>query len=93
MTVPSALSEAKSTCTGLHKLIQRISEAAVDIEKGGSSSYEMHALIASANTCVINLSTQLAILESVNSEETNILPIKRQSNTNQSFDEKIKVAK
>ena len=50
MTVEAVLSEAQCTCNGLHKLIQRISEAAVDIEKGGSSSYEMHALIASATT-------------------------------------------
>lgn len=73
----SALTEARSTCDGLQRLIQKISEAAVDIDKGGSSSYEMLALIASANTCVINLETQLTIIESSAQDNPNVLPIKR----------------
>jgi len=71
----SALSDAQLTCDGLQRLIQKIGEAAVDIDKGGSSSYEMLALIASANTCVANLGTQLTLLESIN---PNVHPIKTQ---------------
>lgn len=78
MTKTAALSEAKSTCDGLHHLIRKISAAAVDIDKGGSSSYELLALITSANTCVINLSTQLNILET---DESNVLPIKQPDDT------------
>jgi len=69
MAAISALTEARSTCDGLHRLIQKINVAAADIDKGGNSSYEMHALIASANTCVINLATQLTILESSANDE------------------------
>lgn len=77
MATTSALSEARSTCDGLHRLIQKISQAAVDIDKGGSSSYEMLALIASANTCVINLETQLTIIESSALDNPKVHPIKR----------------
>ncbi len=83
MTTESALVEAKSTCDGLHKLIRRISAAAADIDKGGSSSYEILALLASANTCVINLSTQLSILETGEPANSNILPLKRKDSTGQ----------
>lgn len=77
MKANTALTDAQSTCDGLHRLIRKISAAAVDIDKGGSSSYEILALIASANTCVINLETQLAILESDN--DSNVHPIKRKT--------------
>lgn len=90
MATTSALSEARSTCDGLHRLIQKISEAAVDIDKGGSSSYEMLALIASANTCVVNLSTQLTIIESNAADTSNVHPIKRPDNN--APDEKVSVA-
>jgi len=88
MAAISALTEARSTCDGLHRLIQKINVAAADIDKGGNSSYEMHALIASANTCVINLATQLTILESSANEDPNVHPIKRPDNSdlNQSDD-------
>ena len=49
----------------------------MDIDKGGSNNYEILALIASANTCVINLSTQLNILDT---DESNVLPLTRQDN-------------
>ena len=75
MATTSALTEARATCDGLHRLIQKISAAAADIDKGCSSSYEMMALITSANTCVINLETQLTIIESLNS--ATIHPIKK----------------
>lgn len=81
MTTPPALSEAQSTCNGLHSLIQRISVAAVDIDKGGSSSYEILALLASANACVVNLATQLTILESSQTDDSNVLPMKRQDDS------------
>ena len=77
MKTNPALTEAKSTCDGLHNLIRKISQAAVDIDKGGSNNYEILALIASANTCVINLSTQLNILDT---DESNVLPLTRQDN-------------
>lgn len=78
MAKTTALSEAQTTCDGLHRLIRRIGEAAIDIEKGGNDSYEIQALIASANTCVINLGTQLTILESnAASDDSNVHPIKR----------------
>ena len=93
MTTQPALSEAQSTCRGLHKLIKRISEAAEDVDKGGSSSYELLALLASANTCVINLSTQLTLLESDKSDDSNVLPIKRQDKFDDNFDEKIPLTK
>ena len=73
----SALSEAQTTCDGLQRLLQRINEAAVDIDKGGGSSYEILALIASANTCVVNLGTQLTTLESDSNDNSNVHPIKR----------------
>jgi len=86
----SALSDAQLTCDGLQRLIQKISEAAVDMDKGGSSSYEMLALIASANTCVANLGTQLTLLES--QDNPNVLPIKKQASGNEA-DPKLKIAK
>lgn len=76
MSGTSALSEARSTCDGLHRLIKKIGDAAVDVE-GGSSSYEMLALIASANTCVINLETQLTIVEASAVDSPNVVPLKR----------------
>ena len=77
MSNTSALAEAKSTCEGLQRLIRKIGNAAVDIDKGGSSSYEMLALISSANACVVNLETQLTVLEASTSDNTNVLPLKR----------------
>ncbi len=75
-----ALKEAQATCDGLHRLIRRISAAAVDMDKSGSDSYEMHALISSAHTCVINLRSQLALCEtSTEDEPSNVHPIKRES--------------
>jgi len=95
MATTSALTEARATCDGLHRLIQKISEAAVDIDKGGSSSYEMLALISSANTCVINLETQLTIIESLDNPK--IHPIKRRETDTESdhfqSDDKISAAK
>ena len=93
MATTSALTEARATCDGLHRLIQKISEAAVDIDKGGSSSYELLALISSANACVINLETQLTIIESV--DNPNVHPIKRQDSDTDHFqpNDKITAAK
>jgi len=78
MQTPSALSEARATCDGLHRLIQKIRVAAADLDKGGSDGYEMHALIASANSCVINLETQLTILEASALNDPKVSPIKRE---------------
>ena len=75
MPTTSALTEARATCEGLHRLIQKISEAAADIDKGGGSSYELLALITSATTCIINLETQLTIVESLDNPKVH--PIKR----------------
>ncbi len=95
MATTSALTEARSTCDGLHRLIQKISEAAVDIDKGGSSSYELLALISSANTCVVNLETQLTIIESLDNPKVH--PITRRDTDTESenfqTDEKITAAK
>ena len=95
MATTSALTEARATCDGLHRLIQKISEAAADLDKGGSSSYEMLALIASANTCVINLETQLTIVESLDNPKVH--PLKRPDSDSDSdrfqAEEKIPVAK
>ncbi len=96
MTTTSALSEAQTTCDGLQRLIQRINEAAVDIDKGGGSSYEILALIASANTCVVNLGTQLTILESDGHDNSNVHPIKRDTQIheqNPDNDNNVKIAK
>ena len=96
MPKTSALSEAQTTCDGLHRLIRRLGEAAIDIDKGGSDTYEIQALIASANTCVINLGTQLTILESnATNDDSNVHPIKR-DNAQTHFpdtDQSVKAAK
>lgn len=78
MSKTTALSEARSTCDGLHRLIRKIGNAAEDIDKGGNSSYEMLALIASANTCILNLETQLTLLEASDSDDSNVFPLKRE---------------
>ena len=95
MATTSALTEARATCDGLHRLIQRISEAAVDIDKGGSNSYEMLPLITSANTCVINLETQLTIIESLDNPKVHSIKRRDVDNGSDHFqaDKKITVAK
>jgi len=70
-----ALNEAQSTCDGLHRLMRKLSDAATDMDRGGNSSYELQALIASANSCVLNLATLLAVVDS--DEQTNVHPLKR----------------
>jgi len=70
-----ALIEAQSTCDGLHRLMRKLSDAATDLDRSGNSSYELHALIASANSCVLNLTTLLSVVDS--DEQTNVHPIKR----------------
>ena len=82
MSKTSALSEARATCDGLHRLIKKIGDAAVDIEESGSSSYEMLALIASASTCVINLETQLTIVEASALGNPNVVALKRDNPSN-----------
>jgi len=83
MSKTSALSEARSTCDGLHRLIKKIGDAAVDIEESGGSSYEMLALIASASTCVINLETQLTIVEASALDNPNVVALKRDNRSNE----------
>ena len=83
MSKTSALSEARATCDGLHRLIKKIGDAAVDIEESGSSSYEMLALIASASTCVINLETQLTIVEASALGNPNVVALKRDDPSNE----------
>ena len=73
---------ARATCDGLHRLIKKIGDAAVDIEESGSSSYEMLALIASASTCVINLETQLTIVEASALGNPNVVALKRDNPSN-----------
>lgn len=53
------IEEARSTCDGLHRLIRRLNGAAVDLDKGGASTYELLALLASTTECISNLSAQL----------------------------------
>ncbi len=95
MATTSALTEARATCDGLHRLIQRISEAAVDIDKGGSSGYEMLALITSANTCIINLKTQLTTIETLDNPKVHPIKIRDTDNGSDHFqaDKKIIIAK
>ena len=83
MSKTSALSEARATCAGLHHLIKKIGDAAVDIEESGSSSYEMLALIASASTCVIILETQLTIVEASALGNPNVVALKRDDPSNE----------
>ena len=73
----STLSEARSTCEGLQRLLKKIGDAAADIDSGGDSSYEMHALIASANTCMLNLEIQLTLLDAHPEGKPNVVPLKR----------------
>lgn len=58
----SRINEAKCTCDGLQRLVRQLNGAVVDVDKGGASMYELLALLATANTCVNNLSVQLAAL-------------------------------
>jgi len=53
------ITEAKTTCDGLHRLIRKLNVAAVDLDKSGGSAYELIALLASAHACVSSLNTQL----------------------------------
>ena len=53
------LEDAISTCDGLHRLMRRLNGAAADVGKGGGSTYELHALLATTSECVCNLSAQL----------------------------------
>ena len=53
------ITEAKTTCDGLHRLIRKLNVAAVDLDKSGGSAYELIGLLASTHACVSSLSTQL----------------------------------
>lgn len=59
----SKIDDAKTTCEGLQHLIRRLNGAAVDLDKGGESAHELLALLATTNTCINNLSSQLNSLD------------------------------
>jgi len=75
----TVLDEAKSTCQGLHRLLQKIGEAAAERDQG---SYEMHALLTSANHCVENLDTLLTILDSDANNDAELGNSVKSSNSN-----------
>lgn len=57
--VMTKLEDAISTCEGLHHLMRRLNGAAVDVDKGGDSTYELFALLATTSECISTLSAQL----------------------------------
>ena len=59
MSPTKKLTEAKTTCDGLHRLVRKLNVAADDLDKNGISAYELIALLASTHSCVSSLSTQL----------------------------------
>ena len=59
----SKIDNAKTTCEGLQLLMRRLNGAAVDLDKGGESAHELLALLATTNTCINNLSSQLNSLD------------------------------
>lgn len=63
MSSTKKLTDAKTTCDGLHRLVRRLNVAADDLDKQGVSAYELIALLASTHSCVSSLSTQLEELE------------------------------
>lgn len=64
------IEEAKNTCDGISRLINRLNSAAVDLDKGGESTYEILALLATTYDCVNNLSTQLEALGELHTVDT-----------------------
>ncbi len=66
MKTVSTINEARSTCEGLHRLVRQLNGAVGDIEKKGASTYEVMALLATANECIQNLSVQLEALDETN---------------------------
>lgn len=71
MSSTKKISEAKTTCDGLRRLVRKLNVAAVDLDKSGGSAYELMALLASTHACVNSLSSQL---EELASEETALAP-------------------
>jgi len=59
MTADQKLESAQFTCKGLQRLVSRLHIAAIDLDKGGGSVYELSGLLAAVNTCVDNLGNQL----------------------------------
>ncbi len=59
------ITEARTTCDGLHRLIRKLNVAAVDLDKSGGSAYELIGLLASTHACVSSLSTQLDDLANI----------------------------
>lgn len=53
------IAEAKSTCDGLRRLVRKLNIAAVDLDKSGGSTHDLIALLATTQSCVSSLSTQL----------------------------------
>ncbi len=58
------IESAQYTCKGLLRLLNRLNMAAVDLDKGGGSIYELSGLLAAANNCADSLETQLDSLGS-----------------------------
>lgn len=64
----SRIVEARNTCNGIGRLVSRLNNAAVDIDKGGESTYELLSLLATTQDCISNLSTQLEHLNNLDRE-------------------------
>lgn len=62
MSSEKRITDAKTTCDGLHRLVRKLNVAAVDLDKSGGSAYDLIALLASTRTCVSSLSVQLDAL-------------------------------
>lgn len=98
----SKIEEAKNTCDGIGRLINRLNGAAVDLDKGGESAYEILALLATTYECVNNLSAQLEALNELptldthrNSNVANLIPQTENHNEGQpleTFQKKLQVA-
>ncbi len=83
----SKIQDAQSTCNGLHHLIRRLHGAAVDLDKGGESAYEILALLASTDVCINNLSAQLRTLDQAPAESSTVTSIEPVKNTIEKYTE------
>lgn len=62
MASDQSLESAQYTCKGLQRLLNKLNMAAIDLDKGGGSIYELSGLLAAVNTCADNLGAQLQTL-------------------------------
>jgi hypothetical protein len=66
------IESAQYTCKGLLRLLNRLNMAAVDLDKGGGSIYELSGLLAAANNCADTLEAQLDSLSAEDDAQSGI---------------------